>query len=178
MRRACVLFLMAATSPLAAVDPGGTAATRARFIARHRCAIVARLDAMHRRGPVGESRDRFIIVALRGERQRYVQCIFHARDTRMFCEASSGAYGPAGDGRLRLGAAEQAALRALGYVQASPRENFARDVEMGDPPDFTIVADQMLSALHDGYGARPESVIEITAPHGGDPGAICNTPES
>ncbi|MCJ2068609.1 hypothetical protein MKK75_07315 [Methylobacterium sp. J-030] len=178
MRWFCALLMVAATSPLAAANLGGTTASRARFIARHRCAIVERLDAMHRPGAVEDGRNRFIVVALHAEPQRYVQCIFEDPDTRMLCEASSGAYGPAGDGRLKLDASARAALQALGYVQASPRENFSRSVELGHPPDFAIAADLMLAALHDSYGARPDSVIEIQAPHGGDPVAACRTPES
>ena len=178
MRWVCAVLVITVTSPLAAADLGSTAASRARFIARHRCAIAERLEIMHKRGLVEESRDRFIIVALRGAPQRYVQCIYHDRDTRMFCEASSGAYGPTGEGRLRLDPAERAALNALGYVQASPRKNFAREVEIGDPPDVTIAADLMLAALHDGYGAGPGSVIEIQAPSGDDPIAACGTPAS
>jgi hypothetical protein len=114
MRWARAVLLMTVTSSLAA-------ASRARFIARHRCALVERRETLHQRGPVEDSRDRFIIVALRGARQRYVQCIFHDRDTRMYCEASSGAHGPTGEGQLQLGPTERAALNALGYAQASPR---------------------------------------------------------
>ncbi|MCJ2053576.1 TY-Chap domain-containing protein [Methylobacterium sp. J-070] len=133
---------------------------------------------MHRRGPVWKSRDRFVIVALKDQPQRYVQCVFHDHDSRMFCEASSGAYGPAGPGRFRLDAPARAALRALGFVQADPGKNFVRDVDLGDPPDVTVAADLMLAARHDGYGARPGSVIEISAPYGDDPVADCGTPVS
>ncbi|WP_267421838.1 hypothetical protein [Methylobacterium sp. GC_Met_2] len=178
MHWACAVLMITVTSPLAAADLSDTAASRTRFIARHRCAIVEHLEIMHQRGPIEESRDRFIIVALRGAPQRYVQCIFQDRDTRMFCEASSGAYGPTGEGRLQLGPPERAALNALGYVQASPSKNSARDVVIGDPPDVTIAADLMLAALHDGYGAGPGSVIEIQAPSGDDPVVACGTPAS
>lgn len=179
MRLACAVLTMVAASPLAAASLDSPTAARARFIARHRCAVVERLDGLHRRGGVDDSHDRFIIVALHGEPQHYVQCIFHDRDTRMFCEASSGAYGPTGAGQLRLGPSEQAALRALGYVQASLRDNFARDIGIGDPPDVTIAADLMLAALYDGYGGGPGSEIEIRGPsHGDDLRAACGTPES
>jgi len=178
MRWVCAWLAIAGMSSLAAAELGDTAATRARFIAQHRCALVERLQAMHRRGPVEESRDRFISVALRDEPQRYVQCIFHDRDAWMFCEASSGAYGPTGRDRLRLGPSERAALNALGYIQANAGENFAREVELGAPPDVAIAAELMLAALHDGYGARPGSVIEVRAPYAGEPGIACGTPES
>ena len=96
----------------------------------------------------------------------------------MYCEASSGAHGPTGEGRLQWGPTERAALNALGYAQASPRESSARDGAIGDPPDVTIAADLMLAALRDGYGAGPGSVIEIQAPSGDDPIAACGTPAS
>ncbi|MCJ2090434.1 hypothetical protein MKK88_31305 [Methylobacterium sp. E-005] len=166
------------TSSLAAAEDGGMAASRSRFIAQYRCALAARLEEMHRRGPVEESRGRFIILALRDEPQRYVQCLFHDRDTRMLCEASSGAYGPTGKGRLHLEPAARSALRALGYVQASPRESFAREVELGDPPDVAIAAELMLAALHDGHGARPGSAMKVSVPPGDDPDAACGTPTS
>lgn len=178
MRRVCAVMMVAATSSPAVADPDSTA-NRMGFIARHRCAVVARLAAMHRRGPGEEAPNRFIILRLRGEPQRYVQCMFEdLRDSRMICEASSGAYGPTGQGQLRLGASERAALRALGYVQAAARENFARPVELGDPPDLTIAADLMLAALYDGYGARPGRVIELWSSYGDAPVVPCGTPTS
>jgi hypothetical protein len=178
MRWGCALMIVASASPLAAADLDGGASTRSRFIAQHRCAIVERLEIIHLRGPVEQSRDRFIVVALRGEPQRYVQCIFHDRDRQMFCEASSGAYGPAGRGRFGLDPSARAALYALGYVQADPRKNLTRDITLGDPPDVGIATDLMLGALHDGYGARPGSVIEITAPLGENRVLKCGTPVS
>ncbi|MHC2105093.1 hypothetical protein [Methylobacterium sp. CM6246] len=91
---------------------------RGAFIRQHRCEVVARLDAIHRRGPVETSRDRFIVVALRDRPMHYVQCIFQPFDTVMLCEASSGAYGKTG---FRLQAQSQAALRALQYAQATEK---------------------------------------------------------
>lgn len=146
---------------------------RGAFIRQHRCEVVARLDAIHRRGPVETSRDRFIVVALRDRPMHYVQCIFQPFDTVMLCEASSGAYGKTG---FRLQAQSQAALRALQYAQADGEANFSRTVSLGDPPDVGIAADLMLAALYDAYGAEPDSAIEITAPRGG--GGGCGTPTS
>lgn len=178
MRRVCLIAMLVATSALSAAAGDSTSISRSRFIARHRCAVVERLDLIHRKGPIDESRDRFIILSPRGEPQRYVQCMFEDRDTRMLCEASSGAYGPIGHGRLRLDASARAALEALGFVQASPREDYVRHVELGHPPDVAIAADVMLTALHDGFGARPGSPIEIWVPYGGDPVEPCGTPVS
>ncbi|MCJ2142026.1 hypothetical protein [Methylobacterium sp. E-066] len=139
---------------------------------------MARLDAIHRRGPIETSRDRFIVVALRDRPMHYVQCIFQPFDTAMLCEASSGAYGPGAPGQpaFQLHPRSQAALHALHFVQADARENFSRTVILGDPPDVGIAAELMLAALYDAYGAEPDSAIAIMAPRGG--GAGCGTPTS
>jgi hypothetical protein len=178
MYRISAMLVLATSPALAAPAAAGDPGTRAPFIREHRCAVVERLDAIHRRGPVDVSRDRFIVVAPHGQAQRYVQCIFQDRDTRMFCEAASGAYGPPGRRRLRLDATARQALAALGYVQADPAENFSRLVELGSPPDTGIAADLMLAALHDAYGARPGDILDIEDPHGGTPGRGCGAPES
>lgn len=178
MRRLCAVMVMAATSSAAAAQHDSTA-NRMGFIARYRCAVVERLEALHRRGPGEDALYRFIVLRRRGEPQRYVQCLFEGRrHTRIICEASSGAYGPTGQGRLRLSASDRAALRALGYVQATARDNFARHVELGDPPDLAIAADLMLAALYDGYGARAGQGIEVLASDGDDPAVPCGTPTS
>ena len=172
------VLVLSATWALAVPVAAGDAESRAWFVREKRCAVAERLAAIHSSGPIDVSRDRFIVVAPHGQPQRYVQCIFQDRDTRMFCEAASGAYGPPGQRRLRLDASARQALSALGYVQADPAENFARAVDLGAPPDLDIAADLMLATLHDVYGARPGAVLDIEAPHGGRPGRGCGTPES
>jgi hypothetical protein len=124
------------------------------------------------------SRDRFIVVMLREQPQRCVQCIFQDCDSRMLCEAASDAYRPAGADRLRLDASARVTLRRLGYSQASARDNFSRTLALGSLPGVGIAADLMLSALHDAYGNHTGSVLRIEAPHGGDPGTTCGTPVS
>jgi hypothetical protein len=178
MRSVAALVLMAAALPLVGPDAGAASAASDSFVRRHRCAVVARLDAIHRRGPVDESRDRFIVVSLRDQPQHYVQCMFADRDSRMFCEAASGAYGPSGESGLRLDAPAREALRALRFVQDNPRENYARTIDLGDPPDLELAADLMLSALHEAYGAHPGSELQIEAPKGGKPETECGTPVS
>jgi len=179
VRMAVVLMasvLAAGTLPGAQARPG--LSPREAFFRRHRCKIVARLDAIHRRGPIETSRDRFIVVALRDEPMHYVQCIFQPYDTAMLCEASSGAYGPGAPGKpaFQLHPQSQAELHALHYVQTDARENFARTVILGNPADVGLAADLMLATLYDAYGAGPGSAISITAPRGG--GAGCGTPTS
>lgn len=178
MRRVCYTLAFAATAALAAPDSGVDPGGRTLFIGEHRCAIAERLEAIHRRGSITVSRDRFIVLTLHAHPQRYVQCIFQNRDMQMLCEAASGAYGPPGGDRLRLNASALAALAALHFVQDGPRENFARIVELGDPPDVGIAADLMLATLHDAYGARPGAVLDIAAPRGGTLGRGCGTPGS
>lgn len=99
------MLILAGTAALGAPgDPG----TPAQFIRAHRCAVAARLHAIHGRGPIEVSRDRFIVVAPRGQSQRPVQCIVQDRDTRMLCEAASTAYGPPDGSHLRLDAPARA----------------------------------------------------------------------
>jgi hypothetical protein len=70
MRGVCCLLAVAATSALAAPDPGVDPGVRALFIGEHRCEIADRLETIHRRGPVTISRDRFVAVALHAQPQR------------------------------------------------------------------------------------------------------------
>ena len=172
MAAVIVTTILSAAAPASPQARPGLSPREAFFL-QHRCEVVARLERIHRRGPVETSRDRFIVVALRDRPMNSVQCIFQPFDTEMLCEASSGAYGsPA----FELDAQSQAALRALHYVQEDPRKNFSRTIFLGDPPNLGIAADLMLAALYDAYGAEPDSAISITAPRGG--GAGCGTPTS
>ncbi len=124
----------------------------------------ARLETIHRRGPPDTSRNRFIVVALRDQPHRYVQCIFQDRDRQMLCEAAPGAYGPSGGDRLQLDADALAALKTLAFVQADPHEIFSRTVDLGSPPDVGIAAALMLAALYDVYGARGGTPLMIEGP--------------
>ena len=143
-------------------------AARDRFVAQHLCAVRTLLTRIHENGPRNTSRNRFLVVAMRGYGQNYVQCIFIDEDRRMLCEASSGVhrYTADSDIRLRQEPRSVAALMALGFAQPDARANFAREVELGTPPDLDIPARLILTALHDGYDAEGVS-LDMTAPMAG-----------
>ncbi|GJE17374.1 TY-Chap domain-containing protein [Methylobacterium marchantiae] len=142
------------------------ASSRTAFIDRHRCAILTRLERIHQRGPVTTSRDRFIIVALQHSPQSYVQCIFFDNDTKMRCEASSGAfrYRPEDPVELGLSPDSLTTLLGLGFTRARPAENYSREVAIGTPPDLASVAELILTTLHDVYRADTTHRLSVMAP--------------
>ncbi|WP_430910514.1 hypothetical protein [Methylobacterium sp. sgz302541] len=166
------LSLRAAALAVLALGAMAESAIAGEPLARHRCEILSRLTRIHEAGPRDTSYDRFIAVELHGRPQSYVQCIFLPSDTRMLCEASSGAYRFRPEDGLRLRQSEEsiAALKALGFVRKDvarnfdEAKNFEREVELGTPPDLGAVADLILAALSRGYAAEPNSRLDITAP--------------
>ncbi|WP_244010070.1 TY-Chap domain-containing protein [Methylobacterium sp. J-068] len=152
---------------------------RAAFIEAHRCAVVERLRSIHLRGPRSTSRDRFIAVRITAAEQSYVQCIFFDEDTKMHCEAASGAYGPRTEAlRLERSPSSIPALHRLGFTQGDPNGNYAREIALGTPPALDVAADLMLGALHDAYGARLDTRLEFTAPRAALPRHACPGPVS
>lgn len=137
--------------------------------------MLSRLSRIHEGGPRTTSRNRFIVLAIGGEPQSYVQCIFEPSDRRMLCEASSGAYRYRAEDGLRLRQSEEslAALAALGFLRKDAAGNFEREIELGTPPDLAVAADLMLATLNRAYGAGPRSRIEITAPNAAEPDGRC-----
>lgn len=160
------LSLRAAALAVLALGAMAESAIAGEPLARHHCEILSRLTRIHEAGPRDTSYDRFIAVELHGRPQSYVQCIFLPSDTRMLCEASSGAYRFRPEDGLRLRQSEEsiAALKALGFVRKDVARNFEREVELGTPPDLGAVADLILAALSRGYAAEPSSRLDITAP--------------
>jgi hypothetical protein len=136
------------------------------FLANHRCAVVERLELIHARGNRSRSHNRFLVVALEQHGQSYVQCLFVTQDTRMLCEAASGFYAQrTGEPRrFRLAPEAVAALGRLGFSTDDTQGNYRRELELGRPPKLVAVADLMLSALYEGYGARLDTRLKLTAP--------------
>lgn len=94
-----------------------------------------------------------------------LQCMFFDEDTKMFCEASSGAYGPqSATLRFELSHASDAALRQLGFTQTDQTKNHTREITLGTPPDYDIAAKLMLGALYDAYGVGIETQLAFKAP--------------
>jgi hypothetical protein len=113
----------------------------------------------------GRDQDRFLIIDFASRPQDYVQCVFDSR-TRMLCEASSGfcLNEPSEPRTYHLPAAAIAALGRLGFSTDDSAGNFQIWFNVTDPPDFNAVADFLLKALHDGYGARADMKLDFNAP--------------
>ena len=158
-RAACLAFVLIAGD--ARANEG-----RRRFLEERRCWIESALTSIHERGPATTSRDRFVTLSLDGDAQSYVQCIFQDHDTRMLCEASSGAhrYGDSQGMRLDIAPESVAALKALGFTRPDPKGNFVQVVELGSPPRLGPVATLMLASLHDAYRADTTSTLAWNAP--------------
>jgi T3SS (YopN, CesT) and YbjN peptide-binding chaperone 3 len=166
-RRICRSATALATALLIAGLAQAHAADDLRaFLANHRCAVVERLELIHARGNRSRSHNRFLVVGLEQHGRSYVQCLFVAQDTRMLCEASSGFYAqrPGEPRRFRLAPEAVAALGRLGFSTDDAQGNYRRELELGRPPNLVAVADLMLSALYEGYGARLDTRLKLTAP--------------
>jgi hypothetical protein len=165
MTRAARLAIGAvlATATAAAAQEG--AALRALLI-EYRCPVVDRLDRIHAHPRSTDYKDRFLAVTLVGHPHGYVQCMFVENRSGIFCEASSGFYFNK-PGTVRTFYLPQAAIAALGRLGFSTDDsggNFRYQAGIGAPPDFNAIADLILKALHDGYGARADSELRFNAP--------------
>lgn len=176
--RRTIANLIALIGIILMAAPPSLASERTDFIAQHRCSVVSALDEIHRRGPVGTSHNRFLILKIHEQFQRYVQCIFFDRDRSMYCEAASGAYDMKIEAPYRYVPTSETieALHRLGYRQEAPTENYSRTVALGSPPDVGIAADLMLGALYDAFDARAGTIIDMDAPNGGAPFQPCGAP--
>jgi hypothetical protein len=135
------------------------------LLIQYRCPVVDRLQRIYEAAGPADDQDRFLIIDFPDRPQDYVQCVFDSR-TRMLCEASSGFfYDPPDRPRTyRLPADAIAALGRLGFSTDDSAGNFQIWFDVADPPDFNAIADFMLKALHDGYGARADMKLDFNAP--------------
>jgi hypothetical protein len=141
------------------------ASTLHELLVQYRCPVVDRLERIYEGGAPSDAQDRFLIIDFPGRPQDYVQCVFDTR-TKILCEASSGYfYDPPGAARsYRLPATAIAALGRLGFSTDDSAGNFQIWFDVAAPPDFNRIADFMLEALHDGYGARADMKLRFNAP--------------
>ena len=150
---------MLAVAGAARADP----ADLAGFLAAYRCDLVERLRMIHAdRTP----KDRYLILAIKEGPRGYVQCLFVENDTRLLCEAESGFYEPkAGEPRrFRVRPEGVAALARLGFSTDDSKGNYQRLIPLDGSDDFAGVADVILTALYEAYGARMDSELEWQAP--------------
>jgi hypothetical protein len=154
---------LAAAPSIAAAQ---SAATLRALLVEYRCPVVDRLERIHEAGDPASALDRFLAVTVPEHPHGYVQCMFREQRMRLLCEASSGFYfGKAGEPRrFYLSPEAIVSLNALGFDVDDSEGNFRANFDIAADPDFNAIADFILKALHDGYGARAESVLRFNAP--------------
>jgi hypothetical protein len=168
-----IVCMVAAADAAAAERPTGLQA----FINTYRCAVIERLQLIHLNR--AHETDRFLVLALRRNQEMYVQCLFMDDDRQMLCEASSGFYAqlPGEPRRFRVTPQGLGALARLGFSTDDSRGNYQRLIGLSSTADFPLVADLILSALYQAYGARIGSDMEWKSPLAGvDPATSPCTP--
>lgn len=151
---------------LAATVASAQTGTLRALLVEYRCPVVDRLDRIFDHPKPTDYLDRFLAVTLVPHPHGYVQCMFIANRTRILCEASSGYYYNA-DGAPRtffLPTDAVAALGKLGFSTDDSKGNFRYEAEIAAPPDLNAIADLILTALHDAYGARAGETLRFNAP--------------
>jgi hypothetical protein len=164
--------LLALMIPLSAGAQG--ADTYRDLLMQYRCPVVDRLQQIYQAFDSSNPQNWFLIVYFAEQSHDYVQCVFDTR-TRMLCEAASGFYDDvASKPRTRwLPADAVAALARLGFSTDDSSGNFQIWFDVPSPPDFSRIADLILKALHDGYGARATDDLEFEAPLAPHPRLTC-----
>lgn len=134
------------------------------FVEAYQCSLAGLIEKIeaHQSTPGGQ--DRFIVLALPGPTASYVQCAFDNRNREGLCEASSGWWNNPWE-KPHFDAAELAALARLGFSTDGSHGNFQQQMHFppGGPEPYAL-AELMLSALHEVYGARKDMPIEVVAP--------------
>jgi hypothetical protein len=133
------------------------------FVETYQCSLaglIAKIEAHHDK----PGDDRFIVLALPGSTARYVQCAFDHHDREGLCEASSGWWNNSWE-RPHFSTGQLATLAQLGFSTNGAHGNFQQQMHFppGGPDPYAL-ADMMLSALFEGYGARKDMAIEVVAP--------------
>lgn len=159
-RRALLMVLLLAV-PAAAQQPD----TFHDLLVQYRCPVVDRLQQIYAAADSSDPQNWFLIVSFAAPSNDYVQCVFDTK-TRMLCEASSGFYDNVATEPRRRWLSRDAitALGRLGFSTDDSDGNFRIWFDVPDPPDFNRIADFILKALHDGYGARASDDLEFNAP--------------
>lgn len=174
LRRAPIVLAVAlaiATAPRPAAADGDNLGG---FLSAYRCPVIVRLAGIHARGDRKREDERFLILALARDENSYVQCAFFDEDRRILCEAASGYYNaPEGAPRTAyLPADSIAALAKLGFSTDDSHGNFQRETEIRGRSDFDSVAELLLTALYESYGARLNTKIEVHSALVEDLGAV------
>jgi hypothetical protein len=161
MRRICIsiaLVLFAATSAEAEGDDA-----RDAFIEAYRCTVIEILTSIQGRNP---ATSRYLLLAVPNRTPSYVQCLFSPDRRQIYCEADSGFYqNKEGEPRtVFLSAEDKAKLARLGFSLDDSKGNFPQMMDVRAVGAFGRVADVLLGALYDVYGARLNTPIEAKSP--------------
>ena len=158
------LFL-AANLATSAIALAPTSQDERAYVATYKCEIAARIARIHA-SPTPKFR--YIVVSPKNAPGNYVQCLFVEDDARMLCEAASGYYAkPASQSPSPIVSPDGLlALSALGFSTDGSEGNFQRFSASRSPDDFGAIAELLLSALYEGYGARLPAKLEVIAPLG------------
>ena len=150
----------------AAASAEDAAATFHELLIQYRCPVVDGLEQVYAKGDPASSRDRFLAITVPHATQAYVQCMFHDTNSKLYCEAASGYYydGAGAPRTFHHPANVIAALGRLGFSTDNSAGNSSVDLDVADPPNLNTLADFMLRALHDAYGARAEMNLLFNAP--------------
>jgi hypothetical protein len=145
-----------------------------RFLDQYRCAVIDRLERIYAAGDPDTHRDEYLIIDIPTQSETYVQCIFHP-PRNVYCEAASGYFldAPGQQRTRRLPAHAIDALGRLGFSTDDSKENFNVDLDVAKPPDLKAIADLMLKALHDAYGAEADTKLRFHAPYAPDATRKC-----
>ena len=160
---------------LAFIEPASAADSFADLQAAYRCDVVRRLEQIYAAGDPRDALNRYLAISIPHRAQAHVQCIFYDTRSRVLCEAASGFWATK-KGQKRtsyLPARTVRALADLGFDPDDSAGNFKRDRAVDAAADFRPLADVMLRALHDGYGARRDTKLKFDAPFARETPASC-----
>jgi hypothetical protein len=161
MRRICVLIALiffTATSAEAGSDDA-----RDAFIEAYRCTVIQILTSIQGHEP---AHNRFLILSVANRTPSYVQCLVTSDRRQIYCEADSGFYQNKPDERrtVSLSTEDKDKLARLGFSLDDSKGNFPQMIDVRAVGAFGEVADVMLGALYDVYGARLNTPIEAASP--------------
>ena len=159
-------WLCGIAAALAFTGPARAADSFAKLQAAYHCDVVRRLEQIYAAGDPRIDLNRYLVITLPERTHAYVQCQIFDNRTRIHCEASSGFWltkkGQKRSFYLPPRAVE--ALARLGFDTDDSAGNFSLYRDVDKPVNFHPLADLMLRALHDGYGACSDMKLQFSAP--------------
>lgn len=136
---------------------------RRAFLAHFNCAIATRLSVIRDTPAV---KNRYLVLNLDGQPGTYVQCIFNDSGDMIFCEVASG-YFTVAEGQPWTPAVSPAGLTELaqlGFDATVTNGNYPIERPVRSSADLEEMADLMLAALYEGFGARRHTPLVAKAP--------------